>query len=267
MAVSRTDPSALDAHALGFRLAPRINAAGRMRRPDAGLELLLTDDPERAIEIAAELDAVNAERRAVEERTTWEVERLIGENGPAQRLRACRGGVAPGGHRDRRLPGRRALPPAGDPDRPERRPHGQGSGRSIPGFDLLGALHAAADELEHYGGHRAAAGLTVARDRVPALTAAIERYAEEALEPELLQPVERVDAVVSGTELGLGLADELCALEPCGMGNPGPSLLVPGGRFDGRRPLGDGSHAQLHRHVRGDPRPGRRVPMRRTCPR
>ena len=74
MAVSRTDPSALDASCLGFRLAPRINAAGRMRRADAGLELLLTEDPERAAEIARELDGVNAERRAVEQRIGWEAE-------------------------------------------------------------------------------------------------------------------------------------------------------------------------------------------------
>jgi single-stranded-DNA-specific exonuclease len=245
MAVSRTDPSALDAHALGFRLAPRINAAGRMRRPDAGLELLLTDDQERAIEIAAELDAVNAERRAVEERTTWEVERLIGENGPRSAYVLAGEGWHPGviGIVASRVVERYHRPAIVIALNGES--HGQGSGRSIPGFDLLGALHAASEELERYGGHRVAAGLTVARDRVPALAAAIERYAEEALEPELLQPVERVDAVVSGTELGLGLADELCALEPCGMGNPGPSLLVPGGRFDGRRALGDGSHASF----------------------
>jgi single-stranded-DNA-specific exonuclease len=68
MDVARADPSALDAGILGFRLAPRINASGRLRRADAGLELLLTEDPGRAAEIAAELDVINAERRAVEQR-------------------------------------------------------------------------------------------------------------------------------------------------------------------------------------------------------
>ena len=74
MSVASVDPSALDAHALGFRLAPRINAAGRLRRADAGVELLLTCDRDRAGEIAAELDQLNVERRAVEQRITWEAE-------------------------------------------------------------------------------------------------------------------------------------------------------------------------------------------------
>jgi single-stranded-DNA-specific exonuclease len=124
-------------------------------------------------------------------------------------------------------------------------PFGQGSGRSIPGFDLLGALHAAAGELERYGGHRAAAGLTVARDRLPALSEAIESYAGSVLTAELLEPRERVDAIVSGSELGLPLAEELRALEPCGIGNPAPSLLVRGGRFSEQRTMGDGRHARF----------------------
>ena len=79
MAVSRADPSALDAGTLGFRLAPRINAAGRLQRADAGLELLLCEDPVRAKAIAVELDCVNAERRAVEQRILWEAEAQVRE--------------------------------------------------------------------------------------------------------------------------------------------------------------------------------------------
>ena len=111
MAVSRADPSALDTGTLGFRLAPRINAAGRLRRADAGLELLLTEDPGRAKAIAAELDAVNAERRAVEQRILWEAESQVAELGASHRLRAVVRGLASGGGRDRRLADRRAPPP------------------------------------------------------------------------------------------------------------------------------------------------------------
>ncbi len=245
MSVAEADPSALDARVLGFRLAPRINAAGRMRRPDAGLELLLTEDRERALEIAAELDAVNAERRAVEERTTWEAERQVAELGPRSAYVLAGEGWHPGviGIVASRIVERYHRPAVlialNDG------PVGQGSCRSIPGFDVLGALHAAAGGLERYGGHRAAAGLTVKRDRVPAFAAAIEAYADAMLTPELLQPTERVDAIVSGTELGLGLAEELRALEPCGIGNPGPCLLVPGARFGEPRAIGDGSHASF----------------------
>jgi single-stranded-DNA-specific exonuclease len=122
---------------------------------------------------------------------------------------------------------------------------GSGSGRSIPGFDLLGALDAGAAHLRRYGGHRAAAGLTIDLAELEAFRAAFEAHADAVLTPDLLEPVERVDAVVSGHELGLGLAEDLEALEPCGMGNPSPRLLVPGGRFDDVRPMGEGRHARF----------------------
>src|SRR5262249_54958776 len=156
MRVSRVDPSGLDAHALGFRLAPRINAAGRLRRADAGLELLITEDQQRAAVIAAELDAVNAERRAVEERIRWEAEVQVGELGERSAYVLAADGWHPGviGIVASRVVERYHRPTIlvaleGDV--------GTGSGRSIPGFDLLGALHVAAEHLSRFGGHRAAA--------------------------------------------------------------------------------------------------------------
>jgi single-stranded-DNA-specific exonuclease len=245
MEVARTDPSALDTHALGFRLGPRINAAGRLRRPDAGLELLLTNEALRAAEIAAELDAINAERRAVEERTTWEAEGQIAKLGERWAYVLAGDGWHPGviGIVASRIVERYHRPAilialnGGE--------FGQGSGRSIPGFDLLAALHAAAPQLERYGGHRAAAGLTVARASVDGLADTVERFARSVLTAESLEPVERVDAIVSGRELGLPLAEELRALEPCGVGNPVPRLLVPGARFCDARAMGDGRHARF----------------------
>ena len=244
MAVSRADPSALDTGTLGFRLAPRINAAGRLRRADAGLELLLTEDPARARAIAAELDAVNAERRAVEQRILWEAESQVAELGARARLRAVVEDWHPGvvGIVASRIVERHHRPAVLVALEGE---SGSGSGRSIPGFDLLGALDAGAAHLRRYGGHRAAAGLTIDAAQLEAFRAAFEAHAEAVLTPDLLEPVERVDAVVSGHELGLGLAEELEALEPCGMGNPAPRLLVPGGRFDDVRPMGEGRHARF----------------------
>ena len=244
IAVSRADPSALDAATLGFRLAPRINAAGRLRRPDAALELLLTEDPQRAREIAAELDAVNGERRAVEERTLWEAETQVAQAGSRSAYVLAADGWHPGviGIVASRITERHHRPAvliALDDQ------SGTGSGRSIPGFDLLGALDATASELERYGGHRAAAGLTISRDRVDDFRAAFERHAERVLTPELLSPLERVDAIVSGDELGLALAEELALLEPCGMANPTPRLLVPGARFTDQRSMGEGRHARF----------------------
>ena len=142
---------------------------------------------------------------------------------------------------------------------------GTGSGRSIPGFDLLGALHAAAEHLERYGGHRAAAGLTIRGDRVEAFRSAIEAHADVALTPELREPVERIDAVVSGAELGLDLAEELARLEPCGIGNPGCRLLVPGARFGDLRPMGEEAATPASRQLRRRPRPRGRVRLRRAA--
>ncbi len=244
MRVSRVDPSGLDAHAVGFRLAPRINAAGRMRRADAGLELLLTDDSERATEIADELDLVNTERRADEQRTVWEAEEQVARLGPRSALVLAAEGWHPGviGIVASRIVERHHRPAilvALDGE------VGTGSARSIPGFDLLHALHAAAPHLERYGGHRAAAGLTVRRERVNDLREAVERHADAVLTPELLEPVERIDAIVSGVDLGLSLAEELISMEPCGIGNPRPRLLVPGARFHDIRTMGEGRHARF----------------------
>jgi single-stranded-DNA-specific exonuclease len=244
MSVARVDPGYLDAGALGFRLAPRINAAGRVRRADAGLELLLTEDGARAKEIAAELDGANAERRAIEERILWEAEALADEQGERSAYVLAGEGWHPGviGIVASRVAEHRHRPAiliALDGDA------GTGSGRSIPGFDLLGALHAAASELVRYGGHRAAAGLTIERERVGAFRARVEEHAAATLTADQLVPVERVDAIASGAQLGLAVAEELELLEPCGQGNPGARLLVPGARFDDVRAMGEGRHARF----------------------
>ncbi len=122
---------------------------------------------------------------------------------------------------------------------------GTGSARSIPGFDLLGALDACSGHMERYGGHRAAAGLTVRRDRLDDLEAALERHAAAVLTPELLTGVETVDAVVCGSELGLDVIEELELLEPTGLGNPGTRVLLPGARLVDVQGMGEGRHARF----------------------
>ena len=243
MDVARVDPSGVDESAVGFRLAPRLNAAGRLYRADAGLELLLTPDPTRAREIAQELDAVNAERRDVETRIRFEAEALLAEQSapgaPAHVLAAE--GWHPGviGIVAARIAERHYRPTvliALDGD------EGSGSGRSIPGFDLLAGLTAGSDELLRYGGHRAAAGLTVARNRVEAFREAFVRHAAATLTPEDLVPRERIDAIAPGDALRLELAEELERLKPFGMGNPAVSLLVPAALLDDPRPMGEGRH-------------------------
>jgi single-stranded-DNA-specific exonuclease len=245
MEVARVDPSGIDAGAIGFRLAPRINAAGRLHRADAGLELLLTTDVQRARAVAAELDAVNVERRDVETKIVFEAERQVAESPPgAPAFVLAADGWHPGviGIVASRIAERHHRPAvliALDGD------EGTGSGRSIPPFDLLGGLEAASAELLRHGGHRAAAGLTIARGRVDAFRAAFVSHAAAVLSPDDLVPVQRVDAVVPGDALHAGLAEELERLAPFGIGNPEPALLVPGALLDDPRPMGEGRHVSF----------------------
>ena len=242
--VAKVDPGALDARAIGFRLAPRINAAGRLYRADAGLELVLTDDAERAAAIADELDHANSERRLTETRILFEAEAHVREVGEQPAYVLAGEGWHPGviGIVASRIAERHHRPCVmialeGD--------EGTGSGRSIPAFDLLGALDASAEHLLRHGGHRAAAGCTIARGAVDAFRAAFVEHARAVLRPEDLVPTERVDAVVAGDELGLALAEELEQLAPFGIGNPSVSLLVPAARLVDARPMGEEG-----RHVR-----------------
>ncbi|MGN6188077.1 MAG: single-stranded-DNA-specific exonuclease RecJ [Conexibacter sp.] len=246
MRVARVDPSDLDARSVGFRLAPRINAAGRLRRADAGVELLLTTDEARAAAIAQELDAANGERRFTEQRILFEAEAQVRELGERPAYVLAGEGWHPGvigivASRIVERYHRPALLIALGEDGT-----GTGSGRSIPAFDLLGALHAAATLLTRYGGHRAAAGLTIDAARVDELRDVFETHAAAHLAPENLIPRERVDAVVSGCHLGLALADELAQLEPTGMGNPGVTLLVPAANLTDVRQMGEeGKHVRF----------------------
>ncbi len=250
MEVARVDPGSLDAGAIGFRLAPRINAAGRLHRADAGLELLLTEDPARARAIAAELDAVNTERRDVETRMRFAAEALVAEQGPAAAYVLAAEGWHPGviGIVAARIAERHHRPAVLIALEGE---EGTGSGRSIPAFDLLGGLTAAGRHLERYGGHRAAAGLTIARADVDAFRESFVAHAAEVLSPDDLVPECRVDAVVPGDALTLALAEELERLAPFGQGNPAVSLLVPAAQLADPRAMGEGRHVAFTLHAGG----------------
>ncbi len=140
-----------------------------MRRADAGLELLLTEDPERAEAIAQELDAINSDRRMVEQRIGWEAEALASEMGERSAYVLAASGWHAGviGIVASRIVERFTRPAillAIDPVDATAAAHG--SGRSIPGFDLLGALQATGAHLISFGGHRAAAGLSVLPEQI-----------------------------------------------------------------------------------------------------
>jgi single-stranded-DNA-specific exonuclease len=245
MAVTRCDASRLDASAIGFRLAPRINAAGRLFRADAGLELVLTEDPVRAQQVAEELDHVNAERRLVEQRMLFEAEAQVREQGDAIAFVVAAEGWHPGvaGIVASRLADRHHRPVvviALDGAR------GTGSGRSIAAFDLLGGLNACAEHLARHGGHRAAAGMEIEAAHVDAFRAAFAAHAASVLSAEDLVPVQRVDAIAAGGDIGHELAEELQRLEPFGHGNPAVRLMLPAARLVNPKPMGEArSHVRF----------------------
>jgi single-stranded-DNA-specific exonuclease len=244
MSVAGVDSAKVNERALGFALAPRLNAAGRLYRADAGLELILTADPKRAEQIARELDSANHERRQIEQRIRFEAEAQMAELGERGAYVLVGESWHPGviGIVASRLverSGRPVVMIALDGE------EGRGSGRSIESFDLLAGLTACAGSLLGYGGHRAAAGVQIERERVEEFAAALDAHAEAILRPGDLIPVERVDAIVTGPELGMALAEELQQLAPFGRGNPTVSLLLEDAVFRDSRPMGEGKHVRF----------------------
>ncbi len=252
MEAAKCEPTQLDESDLGFRLAPRINAAGRLYRADAGVELFLTDDEARAAEIAKELNRANGERRATEREVDGAAETAWREL--PERLQGARGLVVAGEGWHPGVVGIVASRMVERHHRPtvvitlDEKGEGRGSGRSIPGFDLLAALEACSKHLIGFGGHRAAAGLQLRAEDVAAFQDAFAAHADTVLSPEDLGRKERVDAMVGGQGIGLELAEELGRLGPFGMGNPGVRLLVPSARVRDVRPMGEGKHARFSLH-------------------
>ena len=127
----------------------------------------------------------------------------------------------------------------------------KGSGRSVGAFDLHGGLAACAAHLERFGGHRAAAGLTIRAEQIEVFAAAFAAHADEVLSDDDLRPSVRVDAIVEGSTLTLDLCAELGRLAPFGLGNPGVTLLVDGCEVTDASTVGDGKHLRFRVRHRG----------------
>ena len=239
------EPGEVDAQAAGFRIGPRLNAAGRLQRADAALELLMTDDEERAAEVARELDMLNRDRRETEQRILFEAEAACRDQLSAAAIVVAGEGWHPGvvGIVASRLVERHHRPcvvialDGGS---------GRGSARSISAYDVHAGIAAGDEHLVRFGGHRMAAGLEIDAANVAAFRRALARDAGERLTPGDLLPVQRVDAVVAPGELTLELAEQLERLGPFGAGNPSPTLVVPAARVEHVTAMGeDRAHARF----------------------
>lgn len=223
----------VDAGMVGFQLGPRINAVGRLAAAHAGVTLLTTGDPQVAAAAARELDAANKERRRIEE------EMLAGAMGRIERevlLDRARSIVLadetwhPGviGIIASRVVDKWHLPTVIIAVGPDGR--GKGSGRSIAGFHLTRALeeaggaHGRAPLLEGFGGHAAAAGLTIRTDRIPEFRERFDAVVASSLAPEAAQPVLPLDDEIDLSDLTFPLLEEFSRLAPFGIGNAEPVL-------------------------------------------
>jgi single-stranded-DNA-specific exonuclease len=234
---------------IGFGLAPRINAAGRLERAMMAVEMLTTDDAARARSIAFDLDRCNILRQEHERRILDEAHAILeAEEGAGARgaIVLGRKGWHPGviGIVAGRLAESFHLPcvvVALDAE------ISQGSARSIPGFNLYDAIKECSQELVAFGGHAAAAGLKLTEDQFPAFARRFQEYCRGALTPAMLERVLVIDDEVHLRELSFSVVAEIEKLEPYGIGNPRPLLLSMGLEIIGQpRPVGQRqNHLQL----------------------
>ncbi len=218
----------VEAEDVAFRLAPRINAAGRMAHAAIAVELLTTTDPDRAREIALALDKHNLARQRTE-KTILE-ERLAELDLHPDALNG-RSLVLSGEGWHEGVLGIVAARLVRRYDRPvvliaTRNGMGRGSARSIPGFDLHQGMARCADLLETFGGHAMAAGLKIATDRIAAFRAAFESTVVRMTRPENFTPRLEIDCPVSFENISSGLLEELEGLKPYGTGNPEPLFMA-----------------------------------------
>ena len=232
----------VDTGTIGYRLAPRLNAAGRMEDPQTPLRLLLTDDPVEASELAAQLDAFNRQRQEREAQTVAQaVEQveamptlppvlvLVGEGWHEGVIGIVASRVVDRYHRPAVM---LALKDGS----------ARGSARSIGAYDIMAGLRECADLLTVFGGHPQAAGMTLDAAAIPTFIARLQAHAAAVLTSDDFTPSYAPDALVAGGELTLATVDALQRLAPFGAGNPAVRLLALDAQFIGPEPTRNGDH-------------------------
>ena len=249
------DKKGLNGGNVGFNLAPRINAAGRMSRAMQAVRLLTTDDEAEARALAAELDGCNVERQTLERTIADEAHQMVAAAGGL----ADRGALVVG--REGWHPGvigivasrlvetyhRPSIVVALDGET------GQGSCRSVAGFDLYEALHACSEGLTSFGGHKAAAGLKLPAAALAAFAERFDHHCRETLTAGQKVKELAIDAEVRLADLSVKVVEAIDGLEPYGIGNPHPILAAEGVRVVAEpRIVGDRKNHAQFRFAQGD---------------
>jgi single-stranded-DNA-specific exonuclease len=241
---AKTSRERVDVETLGFVIAPRLNAAGRLGDATVAARLLLTDDPDEAARLAEQLEATNLERRALLDAALADARAAVMPDGavPSEPVITVAGPWSPGivglvaGKLAEQL-GRPAIVASNEAD-PWRV-----SARSSSRFDLARALEACADLLERHGGHRDAAGCTIAASAWEAFGERLRGLAAGIPAPDPT-PTLTVDLAVAAADVDYRLFRELAVLEPTGPGNP-EALIAVSGLEVVRSRLTNGDHTQL----------------------
>ena len=243
---------------VGFGIAPRINAAGRIDHAMRAVELLLATNAEDAVKLAEELCEINVRRQNEEnhiaEQAFAQIEAELAQSPTTPRILVLEDdswtqGIV--GIVASRITEKYGYPSIlisfegavdGDPTPDD---IGKGSGRSVKGMNLVDALYACKDLLLRFGGHELAAGLTLRRDAIPAFRERINAYAKEHLTSEMTAVRYEADCQVAMQELSMSLAEELEKLEPFGVSNPSPVFYMADVTVQKIIPLGGGKHTKL----------------------
>ncbi|MBI5591234.1 MAG: single-stranded-DNA-specific exonuclease RecJ [Deltaproteobacteria bacterium] len=228
MEISGIQHPFLNSEDIAFKLAPRLNAAGRMAHAKTAARLLLTRDSQKALKLAETLNALNSKRRSVEQRVLDEIHlRLQNEPEHLHMGAIVMADAAwPSG-----ILGIVASRLVHQFFRPvvlisTQNGTGRGSARSIPGFDLYQGLKSCADSLIGFGGHAAAAGLEISTERIPEFRIRFTRMAGSLINQDQMVPEMTIDGILDIQDITPALIDEIESLKPYGTGNPEPVFLA-----------------------------------------
>jgi len=244
MAEAGCDPRTVSASSIGFMLAPRINAAGRMGRIELAIELFLTDDPIRAADVARQLCELNRQRQAVESEIYAQAVSMLPAGHPPEAIvladESWHQGVV--GIVASRIAEEYACPAFlicldGE--------HGKASSRSHGGFNLFSSLTVLSPLLESYGGHELAAGFTITRSNIPEFRRQICTLAANFYSDGMPRTVLDVDCDIPPELLTIHNIESLSALEPCGNSCPKPVLMMKNLIIDRITMVGNGRHMRL----------------------
>ena len=240
---------------IGYTLAPRINAAGRIKTASLAVELFLSEDPKRAREIAEELCRTNKERQAEENKIMQEayskIEQYDIEQNPVIVLDADTWHHGVIGIVASRITEKYTRPAilvsfeGNEPDTPHDEHVGKGSGRSIKGMNLVDALCHCQDHLIKFGGHELAAGLSVTRNELDTFRRLINEYANSILTEENMVQTVEADCELAFNEVNVGLAKSIQLLEPYGVSNPIPVFVLRGVTVNDINGISDNKHTRL----------------------